>query len=165
MRAFIGIKLDDCTANIVDIIEELKLKDSRANYTLINNIHITIEFLGEISEADILKVKDIFNSLDQPSFEVELNKITKLRDMIILATSKNRFLNSLNGFINSKLIDNGFTLQNRRFYPHVTIARKSSLDIEHTISLKSIVKEVILFSSSKIDDQLFYAPIITKQLK
>lgn len=165
MRSFIGIKLNDCITNIASIIDELRQVDKNANYTLLSNIHITIEFLGEINEEDILKIKKIFSNLNFNSFTLNVDSLKNLRDMIILGVETNQYLNLLHGLINSELKKAGFTLQDRKYYPHVTICRKSNLNLLKSLELKSDINEIILFSSSRINNELVYAPILIKQLK
>lgn len=163
MRAFIGIKLNDCITDIASIIDEVRQLDKNANFTLLNNIHITIEFLGDINEEDILKIKNIFSKLDFNSFTVKMDSLKNLRDMIILGVEKNRYLNTLQGIINSELKKVGFNLQDRKYFPHVTICRKSNLNLLKPLDLKSKVNEIILFSSSRINNELVYTPILIKQ--
>lgn len=165
MRAFIGIKLDDCIFDIVSIINNLKQKDEKANYTLTKNIHITLEFLGEINNSQIKLIENIFSKLDFKAFKITLNKVTNLKNMLILGVQDNNYLNLLQKYLHEELYYNGFTLQNRKYFPHVTIARKSNLKVEESINLTSKITEIILFSSSRINDELTYTPIINKKLK
>lgn len=165
MRAFIGIRLDDCISNIVSIMDDLRQRDKTANYTLLNNIHITLEFLGEINELEIKKIEDIFSKIYFNSFEITLNKVSRFKNMIILGVKQNNVLSNLQGFINKELKLEGFLLENRKYFPHVTLARKSNLEINKDINLQSKVNEVILFSSERINNCLTYTPILRKKLE
>jgi len=165
MRAFIGIKLVDCISKINSIIEDLKQKDKYASYTKLNNIHITVEFLGEINEKDIEKIERIFSSLDFKFFEISLNRIENFKEMLILGVQNNKDLNLLQARINANLRSDGFLLQERKYFPHVTLARKTDIQIKENINLSSVIKEVILFSSARINNELVYKPILIKQLK
>jgi len=165
MRVFIGIKLNDCISEIKSIIENLKVEGGQANYTKLDNIHITLEFLGEISVMDIEKIKEIFSFVKQKCFEISLNKITNFKNMIILGVQNNEHLNLLQARLNESLKQRGFLLQNRKYFPHVTLARKSNIEIKKDINLICQVKEIILFSSSRINNELIYKPLFWKKLE
>lgn len=165
MRCFIGIQLSDCTTAIETIINELKLIDNNANYTKTENIHITIEFLGEIDVLDINKIQDIFSNLSYNSFTIHLEKIKNLKDMVVIEVKDNKSLRYLQSLLNKELRDRGFILQTRKYYPHVTLARKCNFFISEDVNLSSEIKEVILFSSDRINNELVYTPILRKKFK
>lgn len=164
MRTFIGIRLDDCISEIKAIIDDLKREDNDARFTILSNIHITLEFLGEITLDQVEQIKDIFNSFEFSSFNLEVDKITNLRDMIILGVKGNKDLKYIQNKLRNKLRESGFNVDSRKYYPHVTIARKSKNKITKDINLKSTIKELILFSSERINQDLVYMPILTKKL-
>ena len=58
MRAFLAIELDDKTRQLLrDIQEKLKEAGVRGNYSLPDNLHLTVKFLSEINEAQVKKVR------------------------------------------------------------------------------------------------------------
>lgn len=164
MRTFIGIRLDDCISEIKAIIDDLKREDNDARFTILSNIHITLEFLGEITLDQVEQIKDIFSSFEFSSFNLEVDKITNLRDMIILGVKENKDLKYIQNKLRNKLRESGFNVDSRKYYPHVTIARNSKNKITKDINLKSRIKELILFSSERINQDLVYTPILTKKL-
>ena len=164
MRAFIGIRLDEAIDSISLIIKDLKLKDKYANYTSLKNIHITLEFLGEIDKDDIPIIEEIFSTISRKSFEILLDGITKLRDMIIIRISEKEELMVLQADLKKALKKNNIPIQDRVYFPHVTLARKSSLRVDLDYRKRVKIKEIILFSSRRINDNLVYTPILTKKL-
>lgn len=164
MRAFIGIRLDEAIDSISLIIKDLKLKDKYANYTSLKNIHITLEFLGEIDKDDIPIIEEIFSTISRKSFEILLDGVTKLRDMIIIRVSENEELIALQADLKKTLKNNNITTQDREYFPHVTLARKSSLRVDLDYRKRVKINEIILFSSKRINDNLVHTPILTKKL-
>lgn len=165
MRAFIGIKLDECLQEIVDIQEEFREVNNNANFSLKNNIHLTLAFLGEINVKQVNEVKGILNDIKINSFMLKINKIKNMRDMIILEVEQNDNLLRLQSIIESELIEKGFNLEKRKFYPHITLIRKINMNINREIDLKSRISECILFSSERINNILTYTPVYKVDLK
>lgn len=164
MRSFIGIKLNDCIEDIKNIINHLKQEDKLANYTRIENIHLTLEFLGEIELKDIKKIKEVFQEINANEFNLKINKITNLKDMIILKVKENKELTKLQNTIHDKLESLGFKLEKRKFLPHITIARRTSLRIDQNISLTSKINSIILFESIRLEGILTYIPKLEMKL-
>lgn len=164
MRTFIGIRLDDCINEINSLMDRFRGQDSKANYTKLNNIHLTLEFLGEIDAEELRIIEDIFSTLDFTEFSIELFEVTNLRDLIIIKVKENKHLNSLHYKLKQKLKENGFKLQNRKFFPHITLARKSNLEIDEVISLKSKVNKIYLFHSKRTSGGLHYIPLLERKL-
>lgn len=162
MRAFIGIKLNDVLNDIINLQNMLKIKEHNANYTLEDNIHLTLSFLGEINLEQIETIKDILNKININSFVLKITKVKKMKDMIILEIEQNHNLINLQKNIELCLLKNGFNLENRRYYPHITLARKTSQNIEKTVSIISKIRECALFSSERVNNRLTYIPVYVK---
>jgi 2'-5' RNA ligase len=165
MRAFIGIKLKNCFREIIDIQNNLKIHGYKGNFTLPSNIHMTLVFLGEINSQQINDVKDILTNLKYTRFHIQINKIKKLKDMVILEVKESEQLLKLQKEIENKLIDKNFNVEKRKFYPHVTLIRKFNIEINQEIDLETDVEECILFSSSQLNGVLTYTPLFIKELK
>lgn len=164
MRIFIGIKLDDCLEEIIKIQEGLKLLDPEANYTKKDNIHMTLAFLGELLERDVLKLKNILDRIDYFSFEIETLKVKRMRDMLILEVKPETALLDLQSILEENLRRAGFYLENRKFYPHITLSRKTKINVDKVYKLKSAVREMIIFSSERSENGLTYRPLHIKKL-
>lgn len=164
MRAFIGFKLDDCQMTILKIISELKKQDIHGNYTLANNIHLTLVFLGDISANEVDKVKKILDSIDYNEFPLEITLMKKLKDIVVLEVNKNNSLMSYQKQLQNRLLAEGFKIDNRPYYPHITLVRKNNDLITRDMAMNSVAREAILFSSSRINNVLTYTPIYKRKL-
>jgi len=163
MRAFIGIKLTDCIEEISNLISELKKQEKNANYTKLENIHLTLEFLGEISENQVEIIRKIFKELNYQKFTLEIRKLSNLKNMYVCYLKENPYLFNLQKIIHEKLKNEKFKLEDRKFLPHITIAREVNKKIDKELNFTSIVDSIYLFQSTRVNKELKYIPIIEKK--
>ncbi len=133
MRSFISIDIEkkDVVEKILEI--EKQLNETGASLKLVEpeNLHITIKFLGEISEKDIPLIKRILekNAKLFDPFEIQLEGIGAFPSMshprvIWIGVSENREkLSNLANGISIDLDKAGFRREEKPFHPHITIAR------------------------------------------
>lgn len=164
MRAFIGFKVDDCLEKIEYVIRELKLKDSNARYIRLENVHITLNFLGEITNDQVMQVIDILKEINENAVEVCLDKVCNFHNMAIIQVNKNIELLKLQKNLTKALISNNFKIEKRKYFPHITLARKFNAYVLKNIKLITKVEEIILFSSEYIEGKLTYTPIFAQKL-
>lgn len=164
MRAFIGIELPDCQPELIKIQDRLKAQSPLGNFTLSSNLHMTVLFLGDIDLSMQKQVCLVLSQLDLPPFEITILGLTGLRDMIIAKISPSDPLSELYRILFESLSAFGFALENRPFFPHVTLVRKTGIKAEEPLQLSAKVREVILFASERIDGILTYRPVHRKKL-
>jgi 2'-5' RNA ligase len=158
MRTFIGIKLKDCEKELQNIQKEFRHSGYEAGYTLPENLHMTLFFLGELNEEEVSIAKKALDECRFEGFSVHLRKVKTLRDMLIAEGEPNEGLMNFQKELDEKFRNLGFLLENRKFYPHVTLARKIKTEITKNICLGSQVTECILFSSERVNNVLQYIP-------
>lgn len=163
MRTFIGIKLKDCEKELQDIQNEYRRSSINAGYTLPDNLHMTLVFLGELNEEEVSKAIKVLDCCGFEKFTVHLRQVKPLRDMLIAEGEPNAPLMDFQKELERKLREHGFMLENRKFYPHMTLARKIKTETSQDISLSSRVTECILFSSERINNILRYIPKYIKK--
>jgi 2'-5' RNA ligase len=162
MRAFIGIRLEDCKNDILILQEQMK-RQYLGNYTLSENIHLTLLFLGEIDDVKQIMIHDLFQSIDIKKFSIELNELTSFRDMIVIKVKPNMALNRVYEQLKKQLIRNGFLIDERPYFPHITLARQTHCSIKQPLFLQTNVNEIALFASVFEVGKLQYK-IITKTI-
>jgi len=132
MRSFIAIDINDRA--IVDSIKKLQsdLESLNINLKMINpeNIHITLQFLGDLKNSEINILKRILSSVTFESFSCTLLKLGTFPNMnkisviwIGIDSESSGKLLSLYDDIDKKIIDLNFQIKRNFFSPHVTIAR------------------------------------------
>lgn len=130
-RLFISIPVDNfIIKKISKKIYNLNLPWDRIKTTKIENIHITIKFLGDTS---IESIPIIIDSLKQAtdnskSFVLEVDKTDIFNEnnprTLVLKFKESKELNQLFNNIEEELFNNGIAnKENRKFKPHITIAR------------------------------------------
>ncbi|HBP25864.1 MAG TPA: RNA 2',3'-cyclic phosphodiesterase [Acholeplasmatales bacterium] len=164
MRAFIGIDLPDCKPELVKIQERLKNQSSAGNFTLSSNLHLTVLFLGDIDSSMEKEVRSVLEKLSLPPFEITITGLTNLRDMIIAQIGPSGPLSELYRLLFENLSALGLALENRPFFPHVTLVRKTGLKAEESLGISAKVREIILFASERIEGVLTYRPVHRKKL-
>lgn len=160
MRTFIGISLSDVAlTRCVKLQEGLAKSGVRGNFTAKSNIHVTLEFLGEQNEENIKKIIKIMENIDFNKFSIKITKLTDLKDMVILEVEKSEELIKLQASLHDRLKDEGFRLEDRAYYPHITLVREAKMKINKDILIESEIREVTLFESTRINNRLVYNPI------
>ncbi|MEM0154423.1 MAG: RNA 2',3'-cyclic phosphodiesterase [Methanothrix sp.] len=110
------------------------LRDAAAKYGIklipMQNMHITLEFLGEISDEKALEVSDILASFNAKKFIAELGKISTFgsrSSVAFMSMSKGEAeAIRIHGVLHHKLSAlRGIKLEERAFFPHISIARGS----------------------------------------
>lgn len=165
MRAFIGTRLNDCNHKILEVQDFLKSEDPNANYTRFENLHLTLVFLGEVNNKEIGVLKKILDNIDRSAFVITTRKLMIMRDKAVLEIEPHNHLNALYDELTDELQKNGFLSERRKYYPHITLSRKTRLNLEKEIVMSSNVDEIILFSSERIANLLTYTPMHIKRLE
>ena len=133
MRVFIAVEISDekILKKIQTFQENLEIN---AKPTKINQIHFTLQFLGEIDEKKCEKVKDVLREISFPQFELSLKGVggfPKLNSprVIWVGTDKGgQKLSKIAKEIGIKLKVLGFK-ENKKFKPHLTVFRvKEKID-------------------------------------
>ena len=128
MRVFIAVEISnaDILKKIQRFQENLQID---VKPTKINQIHFTIQFLGEIDEEKCEKVKDLLRTITFSQFNLSLKEVggfpnLKNPRIIWIGTDKKgaEKLIKITNEIEMKLTPLGFE-KNKKFKPHLTIFR------------------------------------------
>lgn len=132
-RVFIAINLPEDIKKQLAKYEE-KWPDLPAKWTGKDNLHITLEFLGDLTDQEIADVcKAVAEAAKQhKSFFINLNKVSYgplKKDpprMVWASGEKSEELAELQGDLQEYLLENvRYRPENRGFSPHITLARIS----------------------------------------
>lgn len=164
MRLFIGIKLDSkCIKKIDNYYKFFYSENVSGNYTSLENLHLTLNFLGELDENRITEITSIINSVKLEISELEIIKFTRLKDMLVGEVKKTKELMNIYNDLTNKLKQRGFKINDYPFYPHITLIRqvKGLRDfkfIDSQLNLKFNFTQITLFESTRINNKLVYIP-------
>ena len=125
-RAFICIELsDECVKEIARIDELLSKIKFTGKLTELENLHLTLKFLGEIGDEKIGEIKKRLAKIETPAFEAKLGRIgifhRNKEPKIVWVKIESRILMELQKKVDDALSD--LFPKEERFMSHLTIAR------------------------------------------
>lgn len=165
MRIFFGIELD---GNIKDacqlLINELSYKSERdIKWVKKGNLHLTLQFIGDTSEPNIEKLKNLASNIDFSPFQIKPVKLGafpylgKPRVIWVGVKEDSNRLMKLQKDVQDISLTIGAKQDDKPYHPHITLARvKGRLSSDYLDSLKKhkdiefeeqTVKDFSLFSS------------------
>lgn len=134
VRSFIAVEIDD--AMILDEISQVQqtLRDRGADLKIVKreNIHLTLRFLGEIDEGRVSEITDLLQEIRFKTFSLSLKGVGVfpnerfIRVIWIRLEKGEKELNQIASLIEKGLRTIGFPPDNKKFSPHLTIARVRS---------------------------------------
>ena len=168
MRLFIAALFDSKT---VDTLSQYRdaLHDASISGTFVprDNLHLTLEFLGECSASERDEAIDSISTLSFSPFSLTFNRLGFFSrddgDIWWIGCEDNRELMTLHSTLHRELINKGFNLEKRRYKPHITLGRRvvtkaSSGRIE---PFDGRVENVSLMLSERINGQMVYTPLFS----
>ena len=185
IRAFIAVEIDNQTKQkISELISDLKKSNADVKWITENQMHLTLKFLGNIDEN---KVADISNALsgiadNLSAFTINFSGLGAFPGMnhprvVWLGVNKGaESLIKLNEKIETAMEKTGFKKENRKFEPHLTLARiRSSKNISNLIKLidevnfsaenDTHIDKLVLFQSTLNPKGALYKIILGKNLR
>lgn len=147
-RAFIAIEFgDEAIKEIARVQEVLEKWNFTGKMTELENLHLTLKFLGEIDDEKLMRVKEELRKIKMSGFELKLGKIGIFHHnrtpRIIWIKVLGKEIYELQKKIDGAL--EGIFPKERRFMGHLTVARikyvKDSKGFEGHVK-KMGVKEV-----------------------
>ena len=116
---------------IAEVCNTLKESAFRGNFTLDENLHLTLVFLGECDDRQTEAVKSVMNEIHFQPFTLMLDKVGCFKrdggDTWWIGLKENKLLADLQINLSARLKQKGFILENRKFVPHITIGREVRL--------------------------------------
>jgi len=169
MRAFIAIEIsEEIRSALAQIQSHLKYAGGDVKWVEPHNIHLTLKFLGEISEEKSEKIKSILDEIGKATnpFEITIKDIgafPKIEYPRVIWVGLDKGANEsrvLAEKIDESLSKIGFQKETRPFASHLTIGRvRSSKNKEalkekifsspqSTVHSPQLISSVILFKST-----------------
>jgi len=161
MRLFIAINFSPQTRSKIALVQNnLKAKSIKGNFTRIENIHLTLAFLGEIEPLEVENLINIMKTIKFDPFELEIDELgTFGRALWYCSVKQSHPLKTLQSNLNKLLKDNNFPTDDRPYKPHITIARNLILN-DQIFKPFELIKERVtalsLMESIRINGKLTY---------
>ena len=134
LRCFIAIEIPETIKkSIAAIVDNLKKSDSDVKWVSDENIHITLQFLGETEESLVPDIKGALYKILAPysSFYIKIADVGcfpsgKRPRVVWLGMKEPQALINLYEDIANEMVRFGYQKEERGFTPHVTIGRVKS---------------------------------------
>lgn len=125
MRLFVAIPLsEDMKKTVTGTLHELKQKGVRGNYAPVQNLHLTLAFLGETDTPGA--VKEALGGLSFRPFRLSFSDMGTFGDLLWVGVKGNQGLSGAAKAVREALDKAGIGYDRKKFSPHVTIVRRTS---------------------------------------
>jgi 2'-5' RNA ligase len=180
LRLFIAINIDASIRDVLmDTVGVLKDLGVRGSFTLKENLHLTLIFVGETDrKADVCSAIDgAIDPWDGEAFDLTLEGLGVFRreggDILWAGIKSGELLYDLQSRLKESLLDAGFRIENRKYKPHLTLGRKVVLHdkmkkgdlVSLMPKVKQRVEHISLMKSERIGGKLIYTEIYRKELR
>lgn len=189
LRTFVAVDVSDAVRRYAESLkDELAACLSGIHWTRRDNLHLTLKFLGDVPETELVGVCSAVQDAvcQQDPLEMECGGLgafpdeQRPRTLWVGIRQGEEALRTLQGLIDKNLTEYGFPPERRRFHGHLTIGRISRRDglaadqlaeVEDIIKREQdaegvmmLVEEVITFSSFLNPEGRVYQPIAHARL-
>ena len=127
MRLFIAIRLSDEIRNgLAEIQSFLRNCGVNGNFTRLENLHLTLVFIGEYADPE--GVLDTMRGISFAPFSIQLDGFGSFGDLYWCGIRENNGLSAYVQRLRRALAENGIPFDRKKFSPHITLIRKASFD-------------------------------------
>ncbi len=169
MRLFIAINFSTETkSRLLALRDELRAHSSSGNFSLPENLHLTLAFLGE---CDIKQTADAETAMDSVRFEpfyLTIERVGRFRrnggDIFWAGVREDKTLLDFQRNLTDNLIATGFSLDKRKYNPHITLGREVVADWSprRVEAFGETVSSIELMKSERVQGKLTYMAIYTR---
>ncbi|MDR1535835.1 MAG: RNA 2',3'-cyclic phosphodiesterase [Planctomycetota bacterium] len=170
MRLFISINFNGgARARLLALRDELRGRSERGNFPVPENPHLTLAFLGECDGKRTAAAKSALSVVNFEPFAIVVERVGRFKrdggDLWWAGLRGDKPLLALQRDLSDGLAAAGFTLERRRFNPHVTLGRKVvTSSTPWTIEpFGETVGAIDLMKSERIGGKLTYTAIDTRK--
>jgi 2'-5' RNA ligase len=174
MRVFLALVPDEKTrTQLASISRKLRSHALGGNFTSTSNFHVTLVFIGDVSEETIAKLAALVEKTQFFPFVIKTKQLgffaTKgIKDILVWNIERQPDLSELQRQLMSELRQMGFVLEEREYRPHFTLARKVhfpetfAMDLEHYPAATLYMKcdRMSLMESIRTNGKLTYREIM-----
>ena len=125
MRLFIAVALSEGMRKAIERAQDqFREHGVQGNYTPVENLHLTLAFIGEYPDAG--EVFDVIQSIPLAPFELTLEGIGAFGDLWWVGLKDSAPLTGYVRSLRRGLAEAGMPFDRKRFVPHITILRRAS---------------------------------------
>ncbi|RKD33147.1 RNA 2',3'-cyclic phosphodiesterase [Thermohalobacter berrensis] len=183
MRTFIALTFDNnLKKRLGKIQKKIREYSLKGRWVYVDNFHLTLKFLGNISPQEINRIKLVLNdfSKNYSPLDFSLDNLgyfpgkNKFRVVWLGINGDTQSLYDLKLDLENKMNSIGFVKEKRRYTPHITLGRDIVFNTEFS-QLKNIISEdldydfildkITFMESKQVNRKRIYEPIAEYKLK
>ena len=160
MRLFIAVELtEELKKSLVAYMHELKKAGVKGQYAAMDNLHMTLAFIGETDELP--KIREAVSSVSFKPFKISLSDAGNFGDLIWVGAKGNQGLSELAKSVREALDSAGIHYDPKGFLPHITVIRRASGDYRKVPAPKGMmmVKRISVMKSEMKDGRRVYTAV------
>lgn len=151
-RLFFALPVDPTLASALAPLARDVAQQTGGRAVPHDNLHATLAFLGSVAHASIAPLKSMADALGRPSFDVSLDTLGGFRQARVAwigASHVPPALLELHAALSQALAAGGFSIEQRPYHLHVTLARHCRAPLRRTTTppLAWRVDRIVLFES------------------
>ena len=166
MRLFVAVLFDDDTVDrLAELRDELHDKAVHGSFVSRDNLHLTIEFLGECDITGRNKAIEAMQAVPFSPFDIVMNRIGSFTrpdgDTWWVGAEESGALMALQRNLHKELENRGLRLERRRYKPHITLGRRviGPMAAGAIESIGCTVSGFDLMLSERIDGHMVYTSL------
>ena len=160
MRLFAAIELsEEMKKTIGGTLHTLKQKDVRGSYVPLQNLHLTLAFIGETDQPGA--VKDALSGISWKPFKLALSDLGTFGDLLWVGMKGNQGLSAAAKTVRDALDAAGIDYDRKKFTPHITLIRKASGPWKQVPAPKGemMVRKISLMKTTFKDGKPVYSEV------
>ncbi|MDR2571526.1 MAG: RNA 2',3'-cyclic phosphodiesterase, partial [Oscillospiraceae bacterium] len=129
MRLFVAINFNEATKQgLLALSDELRGESSGGRFSLPENLHLTLAFLGECDGKQTTAVKSVLDTVIFDPFEITIDCVGRFKrdggEIWWAGVREDKILSDLQRTLAAGLCSCGFTCDKRKYSPHITLGRE-----------------------------------------
>ena len=160
MRLFAAVTLsDELKKTLMGTMHEMKKTGIRGNYVPVQNLHLTLAFIGETVSAE--PVKEALKNVHFKPFKLSLSEMGCFGDLLWTGMKGNQGISAAVKSVRDALDQAGIAYDKKKFVPHITLIRKMNGNWKQIPAPKGemLVKKISLMKSEVKDGRRVYTEI------
>lgn len=167
MRLFIAINFTTETRErLIALREELRSRSQRGKFTLDENLHLTLAFIGEVNPKQTKKIKTIMDTVTFDPFQTTVEQLGTFSCGTLwwAGLRADKPLMNLQREVEHKLALCGFEMDGRDYHPHITLGREVITDSKpwRFEPFGETVKIIDLMKSERVGGNLTYTSVYSR---
>jgi len=170
MRLFIALNFTPETkSRLLVLRDDLRAKSQRGNFSLPENLHLTLAFLGECDARQTAAAKQAMAAVDFSPPEITIDRLGRFRrdggDIWWAGVQEPPALMALQRNLTECLRTAGFTLKRRRYSPHITLGREVVTDAApwRIEPFGETISRIDLMKSERVQGKLTYTAVFVRE--